>query len=69
MIAELFKRFYATNGTPFKEVRKEHALLRKFLRKMTLPIPDAAMSHLTAGVMMDAFENILEKIEIAVDRR
>jgi hypothetical protein len=36
---------------------------------MSLPIPDPAMSDLTAGEMMDAFEKLLEKIEIAVQRR
>jgi hypothetical protein len=69
MIAELFKKFYAMNGTRLKDVRKDHELLRKYLRKMSLPIPDPAMSDLTAGEMMDAFENLLEKIEMAVDRR
>ncbi len=69
MIADLFKKFYAVNGTPYKEVVKEHDVLRKHLRKMSLPIPDPAMSDLTAGEMMDAFEQLLEKIEIAVKRR
>jgi hypothetical protein len=69
MIADLFKKIYAMNGTPYKEVAKDHELLRKHLRKMSLPIPDPAMSDLTAGEMMDAFEKLLEKIEIAVQRR
>ena len=69
MIADLFKKIYAINGTSNKEVAKEHELLRKHLRKMSLPIPDPAMSDLTAGEMMDAFEKLMEKIEIAVRRR
>jgi hypothetical protein len=69
MIADLFKKIYAMSGTPYKEVAKDHELLRKHLRKMSLPIPDPAMSDLTAGEMMDAFEKLLEKIEIAVQRR
>jgi len=68
MIAELFKKFYAMSETHYKEVEKEHEMLRKYLRKMTLPIPDPALSDLTAGEMMDAFEVLLEKIEIAVRR-
>ncbi|HZP70715.1 MAG TPA: hypothetical protein VFB29_12295 [Pseudolabrys sp.] len=69
MIAELFKKTYAMNGTPLKQVRKDHEQFRKHLRRMSLPIPDPAMSDLTAGELMDAFENLMEKIEIAVDRR
>lgn len=69
MIAELFKKVYAASGTPLKNVRKDHEVLRKYLRKMSLPIDDPALSDLTAGEMMDAFENLMEKIEIAVDRR
>jgi hypothetical protein len=69
MIADLFKKIYVMSGTSYKEVSKEHDLLRKHLRKMSLPIPDPAMSDLTAGEMMDAFEQLLEKIEVAVQRR
>ncbi|HEY6023051.1 MAG TPA: hypothetical protein VIV34_02600 [Pseudolabrys sp.] len=69
MIAELFKKFYAMSETPLKDVRKDHNLLRKFLHKMSLPIPDPALSDLTAGELMDAFERLLEKIETAVERR
>ena len=69
MIAELFKKTYAMSETPRKHVRKDHELLRKYLRKMSLPIPDPALSDLTAGEMMDAFEKLMEKIEMAVDRR
>ena len=69
MVAELFKKFYAMSATPLKDVRKDHELLRKYLRKMSLPIPDPALSDLTAGELMDAFEALMDKIEIAVDRR
>ena len=69
MIADLFKKIYAMNGTSYKEVAKDHELLRKHLRKISLPIPDPAMSDLTAGEMMHAFEKLMEKIEIAVRRR
>jgi hypothetical protein len=69
MIADLFTKFYAMNGTSYKEVARDHDLLRKHLRKMSLPIPDPAMSDLTAGEMMDAFEKLMEKIEVAIKRR
>jgi hypothetical protein len=52
-----------------KQVQKEHEFLRAYLQKMTLQIPDPALSDLTAGEMMDAFERLMEKIEMAVRRR
>ena len=69
MIADLFTKIYAINGTSYKDVTRDHDLLRKHLRKMSLPIPDPAMSDLTAGEMMDAFEKLMEKIEVAIKRR
>lgn len=69
MIAELFKKFYEINDVSFKQVQKEHEFLRAYLQKMTLQIPDPALSDLTAGEMMDAFERLMEKIEMAVRRR
>jgi hypothetical protein len=68
MIAELFKKIYAMSDTHYKDVEKEHEFLRKYLRKMTLSISDPVLSDLTAGEMMDAFEKLLENIEIAVRR-
>lgn len=69
MIAELFKKFYEKSGVSLKQVQKEHEFLRTYLEKMTLQIPDPALSDLTAGEMMDAFERLMEKIEMAVRRR
>lgn len=68
MIAELFKKVYEMNDVPLRDVRKDHEFLRKYLQKMTLQIPDPALSDLTAGEMMDAFERLMEKIEMAVRR-
>ena len=69
MIAELFKKFYEINDVSLKQVQKEHEFLRTYLQKMTLQIPDPALSDLTAGEMMDPFERLMEKIEMAVRRR
>lgn len=69
MIAELFKNFYEINDVSLKQVQKEHEFLRTYLQKMTLQIPDPALSDLTAGEMMDPFERLMEKIEMAVRRR
>lgn len=69
MIAELFKKFYEKSDVSLKQVQKEHEFLRTYLQKMTLQIPDPALSDLTAGEMMDAFERLMEKIEMAVRRR
>ena len=68
MIAELFKKIYEMNDVALKEVQKDHEFLRRYLQKMTLQIPDPALSDLTAGEMMDAFERLMEKIEMAVRR-
>ena len=68
MIADLFKKIYEMNDVPLKKVKKDHEFLRKYLQKMTLQIPDPALSDLTAGEMMDAFERLMEKIEMAVRR-
>jgi hypothetical protein len=68
MIAELFKKVYEMNDVPLRDVRRDHEFLRKYLQKMTLQIPDPALSDLTAGEMMDAFERLMEKIEMAVRR-
>ena len=68
MIADLFKKIYEMNDVPLKKVKKDHEFLRKYLQKMTLQIPDPASSDLTAGEMMDAFERLMEKIEMAVRR-
>ena len=69
MIAELFKKFYEKSDVSLKQVQKEHEFLRTYLQKMTLQIPDPALSDLTAGEMMDAFERLMEKIEMAVRRQ
>lgn len=69
MVAELFKKYYAMSDTPYKQVEKDHEFLRKYLRKTSLPIPAPALSDLTAGEMMDAFERLMEKIKMAVRRR
>ena len=61
MIAELFKKFYEINDVSLKQVQKEHEFLRTYLQKMTLQIPDPALSDLTAGEMMDAFERLMER--------
>jgi len=59
MIGQLFKSVYSITGATPEMIERSHQALRDYLRVMSIPMDDPAISDLSAGELQDAYEHLL----------